>query len=323
MIGESYGDTSSSLVTGNTLNSYQNGAKLTLSIPEDFTGKLYYFCTYHDTMIQELLVGGTQGFVDIPSNETLTIAENQPVGSVVTQFRATSLNAGAITYGLIVTRKAKAISAGAGHTLVLLEDGTVWSTGLNEFGQLGDGTTENRNKPVQVHHANGEPLSGVKSVLASSWTSTFIMEDGTMWSVGRNIFGQLGNGGGPDQTRPVQVLESNGSAVSDASFGTAGDHHILFVRKDGSLWSFGFNNEGQLGDGTQSDRSHPVAVKFADGTAVVGVRSVSANDTTSLIALEDGTLWGFGYNGMRQLGWGITSAEPTLLPCSSKTALRL
>ena len=54
MIGESYGDTSSSLVTGNTLNSYQNGQKLTLSIPEDFSGKLYYFCTYHDTMIQEL-----------------------------------------------------------------------------------------------------------------------------------------------------------------------------------------------------------------------------------------------------------------------------
>ena len=207
MIGESYGDTSSSLVVGNSLNSYQNGAKLTLSIPEDFSGKLYYFCTYHDTMIQELLVGGTQGFVNIPSDETLTIAENQPVGSIVTQFRATSLNAGAITYGLIVNRKAKAISAGSGHTLVLLEDGTVWSTGLNEYGQLGDGTTENRNKPVQVHHANGEPLSGVKSVLASSWTSTFIMEDGTMWSVGLNIFGQLGNGGGPDQTRPVQVLK--------------------------------------------------------------------------------------------------------------------
>ena len=109
---------------------------------------------------------------------------------------------------------------------MLLEDGTVWSTGLNEYGQLGDGTTENRNKPVQVHHANGEPLSGVKSA-GKLMDKYFIMEDGTMWSVGRNIFGQLGNGGGPDQTRPVQVLESNGSIVSDASFGCRRSSHLV------------------------------------------------------------------------------------------------
>ena len=242
--------------------------------------------------------------LELNSTAPLTIAENQPIGTVVGELIASGLPGKDITYGLLFDQKAKAISAGAGHTVVALEDGTVWSAGLNEFGQLGDGTKENRNKPVQIFHANGEPVTGVKSVLASSWTSTFIMEDGTMWSVGRNNFGQLGNGGGPDQTRPVQVFESNGSAVSDASFGTAGNHHILFVRKDGSLWSFGFNNEGQLGDGTQSSRSYPVAVKFANGTAVVGVRSVSANDTTSLIVLEDGTLWGFGFNGMRQLGVG-------------------
>ena len=88
MIGGSYGDTSSPLVTGEALNSYQNGAKLILSIPENFSGKLYYFCTYHTHMIQEILVGGSEldGAViyidsEDPVKETL-IFENGTLSSI-------------------------------------------------------------------------------------------------------------------------------------------------------------------------------------------------------------------------------------------------
>ena len=88
MIGGSYGDTSSPLVTGEALNSYQNGAKLILSIPENFSGNLYYFCTYHTHMIQEIQVGGSEldGAViyidsEDPVKETL-IFENGTLSSI-------------------------------------------------------------------------------------------------------------------------------------------------------------------------------------------------------------------------------------------------
>ena len=86
------------------------------------------------------------------------------------------------------------ISGGGAHTIVLKTDGTVWASGLNDRGQLGDGTTTERRNPVQVMDGSGNPLSGVRGISAGEYHSVFLRGDGTVWTVGKNDTGQLGDG---------------------------------------------------------------------------------------------------------------------------------
>ena len=96
-----------------------------------------------------------------------------------------------------------AVSAGYYHTMFLKSDSTLWAVGINEFGQLGDGTTESRSTPVQV-------ASGVTAVSAGGGHTMFLKSDSTLWAVGGNEFGQLGDGTTESRSTPVQVA-SDGS----------------------------------------------------------------------------------------------------------------
>ena len=98
--------------------------------------------------------------------------------------------------------------SGGENTFFLKNDGTVWGTGENDNGQLGDGTTVNRHSPVQI-------MSGVKSVSAAAYHTLFMKEDGTLWATGRNQYGELANGDDSTQKQltPVQIM-SGSSVVS-------------------------------------------------------------------------------------------------------------
>ena len=82
------------------------------------------------------------------------------------------------------------ISGGLGHTLALKQDGTVWAWGLNEYGQLGDGSITDRTSPVQV-----PGLSNPIALTAAFYESVAVKQDGTAWTWGFNGSGELGNGG--------------------------------------------------------------------------------------------------------------------------------
>ncbi len=148
-------------------------------------------------------------------------------------------------------------------TVVIDSDGTLWSWGDNGSGQLGDGTTTKRNTPVRVQK---ETEAGVfednttkwKAVAVGDRVTVGLAEDGTLWSWGLNTSGQLGDGTTTNRNTPVRVQKAGitWKAVS------AGYYHTVGLAEDGSLWSWGVNDVGQLGDGTTTERNTPVKIQI-------------------------------------------------------------
>ncbi len=206
-----------------------------------------------------------------------------------------------------------AVSAGAEHSLALREDGTVWAWGNNRYGQLGDGShgfDAGKNKPVQVKGPGGSGfLSDIVAVSAGRFHSMAVKSDGTVWSWGRVYEGQLGEGSSgfdPDRSVPVQVKGPGGKGFLTGVIAvSAGSSHSLAVKSDGTVWSWGNNYSGRLGDGSTRDRMTPVQVKGAAGKDyLTGVIAVSAGSSHTLAAKGDGTVWAWGYNENGQLGDG-------------------
>jgi formylglycine-generating enzyme required for sulfatase activity len=125
----------------------------------------------------------------------------------------------------------------------------------------------------------------------------FVKTDGTLWGMGSNGQGMLGDGSTTQRTSPVQV-----PGVSNVAQVSAGGSHTMFVKTDGTLWGMGYNSQGQLGDGSTTQRTSPVQVP-----GVSNVAQVSAGYYFTMFVKTDGTLWGMGYNSQGQLGDGSTT----------------
>ncbi len=181
------------------------------------------------------------------------------------------------------------LEIGAGYaTMFIKTDGTLWATGANYFGQLGDGTTTERHTPVPV-------ATGVAAVAAGGSHAVFVKTDGTLWAMGNNVSGQLGDGTTTERHFPVQVAAGVTSVA-------AGYSHTMFVKSDGTLWATGLNQFGELGDGTTTSRSTPARVAN-------GVASVATSYSHTLFVKTDGTLWAAGYNQFGELGDGTTTTQ--------------
>jgi len=153
------------------------------------------------------------------------------------------------THALATPQSAKlrGIAAGDHHSLFLKRAGTVVATGFNRYGQLGDGSTTDRHRPVTVLH-------DVAAVAAGDHHSLFLKKDGTVVAAGDNYYGQLGDGSTTNRHRPVTVLH-------DVAAVAAGSYHSLFLKKDGNVVAAGNNEDGQLGDGSTTNRHRPVRAK--------------------------------------------------------------
>ena len=99
-----------------------------------------------------------------------------------------------------VNAQYKAVSAGGCHCMVLKTDGTAWGFGFNQYGQLGDGTTTQRYKPVMA-------MSNVKEVSAGDMHTLVLKNDGSVWAFGYNCSGQIGDGTTTNRAVPVKVLD--------------------------------------------------------------------------------------------------------------------
>ena len=187
-----------------------------------------------------------------------------------------------------------AIASSFAHTAVLRNDGTAWTSGVNTYGKLGDGTTVRR-------HRLGQVMTNVIAISAGGDYTLFLKNDGTAWACGRNSSGQLGDGTTMDRLLPVQVLD-NVIAID------AGEDHSLFIRNDNTAWACGRNSGGQLGDGTNTTRLSPVQV-------LTDVKAISAGANHSLFAKIDTSAWATGLNGNGQLGDGtiVDKNVPTLV----------
>jgi len=176
-----------------------------------------------------------------------------------------------------------AIAAGDYHTVALKKDGTVWTWGDNPNGQLGDGTKETKYIPTRV--AN---ISKVIGIAAGYLHTLALRSDGTVWGWGGNEYGQLGdNSEVKMQLLPVKTVftDSQGLAIE------AGQYHSLVLKKDGSVWSFGANGFGQLGDNTFQGKTKPVHVEDTDTNTVEKLNigtpyTIDEDSQTGLINFE-------------------------------------
>jgi len=193
------------------------------------------------------------------------------------------------------------ISSGRDHTLILKENGTVWAAGNNQAGQLGDGSTTDRNTYTQVSY-----LTNIIAVSAGTQFSTALKQDGTVWTWGWNS-GNLGDGTYTNRLTPVQVKGENGiDFLTNVIAISAGQYYILALKDDSTVWAWG-SNPGTLGDGTTTNRPTPVRVINSDGIGfLTDVVAVSSGYSHSVALKDDGSVWTWGCNYYGQLGCGDT-----------------
>lgn len=185
-----------------------------------------------------------------------------------------------------------AISAGEEHSLALASDGSVYAWGNNSNGQLGDASTTNRNAPVEIS-VTGKTFSEIS---AGDGHSLALADDGSVYAWGQNSEGQLGDGTQVDRNVPVEI-SADGKTFSTLS---AGGYYSMAVAADDSLWAWGANSDGQLGDATTTNRKTPVEISVAGEN----VSTISAGYIHSLATTSDGSLYAWGYNGSGQLADG-------------------
>ncbi|HEU5004348.1 MAG TPA: RHS repeat-associated core domain-containing protein, partial [Actinomycetota bacterium] len=158
-----------------------------------------------------------------------------------------------------------AIAGGDTHTVALKSDGTVWAWGKNASGQLGNGTTANSLVPVQVSN-----LTGAVAIASGGHNSMALKSDGSVWVWGDNSAGQLGNNTTTGSSVPVQA--SGISAAGGIAIDGDDDDHTLAVKSDGTVWAWGSNTNGQLGNNSTTNslvpiRSNMASVKLASTQA--------------------------------------------------------
>jgi len=192
-----------------------------------------------------------------------------------------------------------AFSASAARNEFFVDlDGNLWASGANDFGQLGNGTTmDNFNEMTLV-------LTGVRSARRGLDTGFAIKEDGTLWAWGRNNFGQLGDGTTVNRHTPVKIMDGVSDVSTGAHLRVGTLYQTFAIREDGTLWAWGRNDFGQLGDGTTVNRHAPVEIM--DGLATDGWERVVPTLYYTFAIREDGTLWAWGRNDFGQLGDGTT-----------------
>jgi len=207
--------------------------------------------------------------------------------------------------GVPATRKVVAVAAGASHSLALSSDGKVVSWGLNTNGQLGDGTNTQSTEPVDVNVMGVLAGRTVVAIAAGSSHSLALCSDGTVVSWGLNTYGQLGNSSNDMSNVPVAVTVAssalNGKNVVAIA---AGGNHSLVLCSDGTVATWGLNGSGQLGNGTTTLQTKPVAVSTAGVLNGKFVRMIAAGDSHSLALCSDGTTASWGLNTSGQLGTG-------------------
>lgn len=178
------------------------------------------------------------------------------------------------------------ISAGSEHFLALKTDGTIWSWGLNNYGQLGLNDTINRSSPVQIGSDTDWSQISTENLIAGA-----IKTNGTLWTWGYNTEGSLGLNNILHRSSPTQVgLGTDWSKLS---------MHITShaIKTNGTLWGWGNDTYGQIGQNIRVNRSSPVQIGAGTFWS-----QVTGGDYSTLALRTNGTLWSWGFGGNGELG---------------------
>jgi len=184
----------------------------------------------------------------------------------------------------------KQVSAGSYHISAIKTDGTLWTWGRNTSAHLGINDTINRSTPVTTF-AGGTDW---KQVSCGGFYNAAIKSDGTLWSWGSNSSGQLGVNDALRRSTPSTTFVGG----TDWTVVSCGYSHTLSIKSNGTLWTWGYNLDGQLGINNAISQSTPVTT-FAGGT---NWKQVSGGDYHTAAIKTDGTLWVCGSNTNVQIG---------------------
>jgi alpha-tubulin suppressor-like RCC1 family protein len=216
------------------------------------------------------------------------------------------------------------VCPGGGHTLFLLDDGTVWTCGAGFFGCLGPENPGVVPVPIKL-----DGLPEIEQIASGGGHCLALAADGSVWTWGRDDYGQLGDG--PDADRrphrtireyagrsypnrpvPAQVPDLTGVRAI-----AAGGGHSMALLPDGTLLAWGFNDRGQLGDGSMEHKPSPAPV-----AGLGPVQSVAGAYHHTLALLEDGTVQAFGLNDRGQVGDGSTEHRTRPVPVQGLSGVR-
>ena len=191
---------------------------------------------------------------------------------------------------------------------MLKKNGTVWLCGDQPAKALGDesdcpcntpGTPAPGTTPGKLALTIVPGLDGVASVATGEGHIIALKGDGTVWAWGANNLNQLGMESGMTQTAPTKLQGLAG--IQTLAAGPRANH-CLVLKKDGTVWSWGWNKYGQLGDGKTENRSRPAQIP-----GLTGVKAVACGANHSVILRSDGSVWTWGSNYFGQLGDGTTT----------------
>ena len=204
----------------------------------------------------------------------------------------------------ITVNDVKQICCGTYHVCIVKKDGSLWTCGLNDKGQLGLGDDNNRTMFNQVTtNINND----VKQIACGQYHTLLLKNDGSLWACGSNTNGQLGLGSTTNYKIFNKVTTNINSDVKEMA---CGDYHTFILKNDGSLWSCGNNKYGQLGLGTNDSDIHST---FTQVTTNINndVKQIACGDSYTFILKNDGSLWSCGYNQYSRLGLGDTDDRTT------------
>ncbi len=204
----------------------------------------------------------------------------------------------------IASSQVSVIAAGSSHSLFgefhqPLGPGSLWTMGWNQYGQLGDNTTITTNAPQDILSTVFLGSAAVTAVAAGAYHSLFIRPGGSLWAMGYDFFGQLGDTNSYYSTGIIQQSTYQEIVSSNVTAITAGLNTSLFIKSDGSLWGMGNNGAGQLGP-----NADPYAQDIPIEIGASNVTAVAEGNTFTLFIESDGSLWGMGENPYGQLGLG-------------------
>ncbi|ETR68314.1 MAG: hypothetical protein OMM_10657, partial [Candidatus Magnetoglobus multicellularis str. Araruama] len=188
------------------------------------------------------------------------------------------------------------------NSFALKSDGSIWGWGHNNRGQIGDGTTSDRQSPVEI--------SGMSNIIAISTgdSSGAVKNDGTLWTWGYNFYGQLGDGTTTSRNAPGQVLN-----FSDATNISGSGYAFFVLKSNGTVWACGRNDYGQLGDGTTINSSEFIQVNLVKRIYYPIVRTITDTtineDATTTIVFTAADM-----DSSSCMSLTLTSSDPAIVP---------
>src|ERR1700674_5514322 len=209
-----------------------------------------------------------------------------------------------------------AIAGAAAYSLALTSSGQVLAWGYNASGQLGNGTTATTgcyciSTPVAVSLPSG---TTVTAIAAGEFHSLALTSTGKVLAWGQNVNGQLGNGATTNSSTPVAVSLPSGTTITAIA---GGGQHSLALTSSGQVLAWGYNLDGELGNGTTTTSSIPVAVSLPSGSILT---AIAGGGYPSLALTSTGQVLAWGRNGFGQLGNGSTTTSSTPVVVSSLPA---